>query len=183
MIIRNLTLDDDLNKVAELIYQTDPYIYPYWFENYPNWKDIVISLIKSEDSIFYYKNIIVALKNNNIVGIVIYLSYHSNNKFDYTELTKINQNFNYTINKYIQQIHSEVNDINCLYLPNVCVDINYRRRNIGYQMINFIKEKHKKNIILHCLANNTPAINLYLKCGFKKIGRENGFNAPIQKNH
>ena len=32
LIIRKATIEDNLKDIAELIYSTDDYIYPYWFE-------------------------------------------------------------------------------------------------------------------------------------------------------
>ena len=33
IIIRKANKNDDLERISELIYNVDPYIYPYWFEN------------------------------------------------------------------------------------------------------------------------------------------------------
>ena len=33
MEIRKLSIKDDFEQVGELIYLTDPYIYPYWFQD------------------------------------------------------------------------------------------------------------------------------------------------------
>lgn len=51
----------------------------------------------------------------------------------------------------------------------------YRRRGYGYQAIKEIipvaKEKNATRILLEVRASNTPAINLYEKCGFVKYGK------------
>jgi len=36
--IRRATIYDNLQEIAELIYRTDEYIYPYWFETLENCK-------------------------------------------------------------------------------------------------------------------------------------------------
>ena len=176
MKIRPLTLSDDLDKVAELIYETDPYIYPYWFKNYTNWKQILIKLIKTKGSIFYYKNIIVAVECYTIIGIVIVLDDKDVLNYNYLDLLKVDKYFEYTINNYIMHICSNIN--NNAYIPNVCVNENHRNKGVGYQLINYVKDNYKKDISLHCLSNNKAAIGLYLKCGFQSLITEKGFNAP-----
>jgi len=174
--IRELTLNDNLEEVAKLIYQTDPYIYPYWFENYNNWEQVLVRLLTTKGSIFYYKNIVIAIKDSHIIGIIVWLNNKTDLCYNYSDLIVVNKNFEYTINKYIKQIPPMIG--NDLYIPNVCVDINYRRKGVGYQMMSYIKSKHKKDISLHCLADNISALNLYSKCGFKIQTQEKGFNAP-----
>ena len=100
-ICRNLTLEDNLQQVAELIYKTDPYIYPTWFKHYDSWKDVLVKLIRTEGSVFNYKNIIVAVLENNIIGILIYLNENTDLNFNYNQYIKVNRYFKFTINKYI----------------------------------------------------------------------------------
>ena len=175
--VRNLKLTDNLETVAELIYQTD---HPYWFENYKNWKDVLVKLIKSKGSLFYYKNIIVAIDDDNIVGIVVAIDEKNALNYDYSTLIKINKNFEYTIKNYIIPTSSYIN--NNTYISNVCVSENARNRGIGYQLINFVKDKYKNDISLDCLANNKGALNLYYKCSFKIVERTKGFSDPNSKN-
>ena len=174
--IRCLRLTDNLEQVAELIYKTDPYIYPSWFKNYDSWKEVLVRLIKTEGSVFNYKNIAVAISANNIVGILIYLDESCDLTFDYDKYIKVNRYFKYAIKKYV--IHLKDNfkqDI--IYIPNVCVDEKYRNLKIATNLIKFIKNKYKnKSLLLHCLKKNVPALNLYNKAGFKVVKELKGFN-------
>ena len=178
--IRCLRLTDNLEQVAELIYKTDPYIYPSWFKNYDSWKDVLVDLIKTNGSVFNYKNIAVAISANNIVGILIYLDESCDLTFDYDKYIKVNRYFKYAIKKYV--IHLKDNfkqDI--IYIPNVCVDEKYRNLKIATNLIKFIKNKHKnKSLLLHCLKKNVPALNLYSKADFKVIKELKGFNLPYR---
>ena len=178
--IRCLRLTDNLEQVAELIYKTDPYIYPSWFKNYDSWKDVLVDLIKTNGSVFNYKNIAVAISANNIVGILIYLDESCDLTFDYDKYIKVNRYFKYAIKKYV--IHLKDNfkqDI--IYIPNVCVDEKYRNLKIATNLIKFIKNKHKnKSLLLHCLKKNVPALNLYSKADFKVIKELKGFNLPYK---
>lgn len=179
MQIRDLTLNDDLNKVAELIYQTDPYIYPYWFKDYSDWKSVLKHLIKTDGTVFYYKNIIIAIEHDEVIGIVVVLDNNSNLDYDYSDLIKINKNFKYTISNYIKQIDSKTPD--SVYIPNVCVDLIHRQKGVGFRLISYVKDKYKKNLLLDCLADNLPALKLYSKCNFKIAKEGKGFNAPYKK--
>lgn len=180
IIIRKLNLNDNLEQVAELIYKTDPYIYPIWFKNYDSWEDVLIELIKTEGSVFNYKNIVVAISETNIVGILVYLDSKSNLFFDYKKYIKINRYFKYTILKYIIHLKDNIKD-GVVYIPNICVNEGYRKLNIGTRLIEFIKNKNKdKSLGLHCLKKNIPALKLYHKTNFKVIKELRGFNLPYK---
>lgn len=45
IIIRKANKNDNLERIAELIYNVEPYIYPYWFENLENCKKYYQSLL------------------------------------------------------------------------------------------------------------------------------------------
>ena len=178
--IRNLSLSDNLEQVAELIYKTDPYIYPYWFKKFKDWKSVLVEQIKQEGSLFNFKNIIVALNENNVVGILVALNTQTDLSFDYNVLTKVNKNFSYTIKKYLNNIKDYIQD-NTIYIPNICVDEKFRKQKVATNLIKFVKKKNpNKSLSLHCLSNNAPAVNLYLKSNFKIVGKQKGFNAPLK---
>ena len=174
--IRYLRLTDNLEQVAELIYKTDPYIYPSWFKNYDSWKDVLVDLIKTKGSVFNYKNIVVAISANNIVGILIYLDESCDLTFNYDKYIKVNRYFKYAIKKYVIHLKDNLKQ-DIIYIPNVCVDEKYRNLKIATNLIKFIKNKHKnKSLLLHCLKKNVPALNLYSKADFKVIKELKGFN-------
>ena len=59
-----------------------------------------------------------------------------------------------------------------VYLDHLCVDEKYRKQNIGTTLINefsnIAKKKGAKLIMLNAFENNTKAINLYKKLGFRE---------------
>ena len=178
MKIRHLKLNDNLTKVAELIYQTDPYIYPYWFYKYSNWKDVLINLIKKKGSVFYYKNILVATVDKEIVGIGIIIEQTTNLSYDYKELKAVNKHFEYTINNYVLPLTEHITTPDVVYISNICVDKDEIGKGIGSKLIETIKQaKKQKSLVLHCLADNQPALKLYLKNNFKITEYLDGFNA------
>jgi len=59
-----------------------------------------------------------------------------------------------------------------VYLDHLCVDKKYRRQNIGTTLIkefsDIAKKKGAKLIMLNAFENNTKAVNLYKKLGFRE---------------
>ncbi len=60
-------------------------------------------------------------------------------------------------------------EINWLY-----VDPNYYKKGIGYTLLNFALERCDDKVEVSVLSGNTPAIQLYLKTGFKIIEKKKG---------
>lgn len=55
---------------------------------------------------------------------------------------------------------------------NIAVDIPYQHRGLGYKLIDNVLKNYFESIDVYLEVNRTnfPAINLYLKQGFKEIG-------------
>lgn len=71
------------------------------------------------------------------------------------------------------------------YITNVAVLENYRKQGIGRMLVNalldFAKEKSLAFLTLEVRKSNTPAINLYSKNGFEKVGeRKNYYTSPTE---
>lgn len=181
MEIRQATLDDDLNKIAELIYNTDIYIYPYWFKKTPNYVDVLIDIMKTEGTIFYYKNIYIAVEEKKVLGILVCFDNNTNLNSTYHKWIHINKNFNYTINKYLLALVNHRKE-DYVYISNVCVRKSKRRQHIGTKLLNYILEQFPtKNFELAVLQSNIPGINLYTKLGFEIVESTKGFNGPLRK--
>ena len=69
-------------------------------------------------------------------------------------------------------------------ITSVAVDENFRRMGLANKLITeFIKilPENTENIFLEVRENNTPAINLYKKCGFEKLSiRKNFYSNPAE---
>lgn len=161
------------DKIYDLIYNTDPYIYPAMF----NSKEIcrrVLSLVyeKNTDSLFNYSNLYVALDNDNIIGIILW----------HKGAIKWNDNIikaSFTINgielpEYFQDVcdnyfsHYNVNqDSDEIEIINVCIDEKYQNMGIGRKLLDsFINWRNETNFQLFCLDKNTPAKQLYTNLNF-----------------
>ena len=53
IIIRKANKNDDLERISELIYNVDPYIYPYWFETLENCKKVLPKLILEDNFVLF----------------------------------------------------------------------------------------------------------------------------------
>ena len=64
--------------------------------------------------------------------------------------------------------HDGVNDT--IWIYDIVVNENMRGKGYGYQIMNALEEKAKElnqsSILLHVFGHNTPAIELYKKCGY-----------------
>lgn len=67
-------------------------------------------------------------------------------------------------------------------ITSIAVDENFRRKGLAQELIaEFIKNlpENTENIFLEVRESNTPAINLYRKCGFEKLSvRKNFYTSP-----
>ena len=64
---------DNFEEIARLLYETDPYIYPYWFNNNEgDFVDFMSSEVLKDGFIFNYNNLYVAYDKDKekIVGVI-----------------------------------------------------------------------------------------------------------------
>lgn len=181
MEIRKAKLSDNLLEIAELIYETDNYIYPYWFKKNDKKFETLVELIKTKGSMFYYKNIIVAVEDKDVMGIMVAIDSDTDLSYDYSKIMT-DKYSKYAIKNYIiptiQDVKNDYVDI-----TNVCIEKAHRRKLIATHLFEFLFKLYgnKKNFELVVLKNNPPAVNLYTKEGFSVVSEQNGFNAPFKR--
>lgn len=183
IVFRRAKLDDNFEEIASLIYDTDPYIYPFWFKN--NIEEAKLFLkdkIKEEGFIFNYNNIYIAYDKTtkHIVGILCAVDKSVNLEYDYSGVEKINHNYSFTIKNYIKPIIEEVLENDFLYISNVCVDKNYRGKSIGTNLLGYFISQMEvagfDKFALDCLLHNLRAKNLYHNFSFKEMKEIVGFD-------
>lgn len=182
VIFRRAKESDDTRQIAKLIYQTDPYIYPFWFNNsVEEAQDFLEDKIKMPGFVFNYDNIYVAYdkKSEKIVGMIVAIDPSVNLDFDYKPYFK-NNNYEFTINNYVKECIKEVKEGDSLYIMNCTVLDECRGRKIGTKLIgHFIGNMERagfENFSLDCLLHNLRAKNLYHSMGFKEIKEIVGFD-------
>ena len=183
IILRRARKDDNMEDIAKLLYDTDPYIYPYWFNNDIEEAANVIAPRMYEDGfIFNYENCYIAIdkETEKIVGVVCAITPDTNLEYDYSDLMNINNNYKFTIENYIKYLIDEVNEKKYMYLTNISIDVNYRSKKIGTRILkNFIEQMHESGydeIGFDCLMHNLRAKNLYHSLGFKEVADGIGFD-------
>ncbi len=189
VIVRALSDEDDKERVAELIYTTDPYIYPAAFSTASIARKVLPYLFEQE-GLFNKKNIYVALIKNKIVGIAVVVNNQSDCDFDtkklYAEFDMLPDSLDDVAQKYFMKIKQEISE-NAVYIACISVDrsfITKSRKNkeqkirIGKVLLsNIVQENNDKAVCLDVLADNSKAISLYEECGFEKIGEvTQGYN-------
>ena len=176
IIFRRACLNDNMEEIAELIYDTDKYIYPFWFNND---REKAIEFLKNhipkDGFIFNYNNLYIAYDKTtkHIIGLICALDNSINFDYDYSEIKRVNQNYSFTITNYIEKLIEEVKELNGLYISNVCVNKDYRGKSIGTKLLGYfisqMEEVGFENFALDCLLHNLIAKNLYHSFSFREM--------------
>lgn len=182
IVVRLAKNTDDLLKIASCIYLTDSFIYPAAFGvNIEQAANAISKLMNIKDGLFSLDNIVLAICEEEICGIVLYNKKGVVwNKDICTELIKeivpsIEQ-FNRVADEYfsveaVRPIENHIEVIACCVLPN------FRNRGIARCMLEWlIKEYPEDTLQLDVLADNSAAIRLYKTCGFQIVEKFRGFS-------
>lgn len=167
MQISPLTLNDNLKQVSELIYLTDKYIYPSWFDNDIEKAKKILPYIIRRKTIYNYQNIRVCKINGEIAGIVNFISEFPKN--NYSEMLLAYKDAN-------EEITDSFLNVNKGYFEElskpffgtqlVCVATlpKYRRMGVAKKLLLSFDDKKQS---LAAVKNNYNAIKLYESVGFK----------------
>ncbi len=167
--VRRLSITDDHKRVADLIYHTDKYIFPYLFDgNIELAEKVFVRMIK-RNTIYNYRNVYVADCNGEVLGIVVLMATPI--KLDRQEMITsfleagavVNEKFKRVFDEYYKLLEDEPPDI---YIANVCVDSRYRGIGIASKMLNAIL-RDDKVYHLETVKSNEPALKLYKDLGFE----------------
>ena len=184
-LVRKPTKKDNLEKIAELLFNTDPYIYPYWFGTVDNCKRELAPLLLEDKFFFNINNLYITIDKgtNEIIGVMCILDKSVDLDYDYSTLKAKNERYCFTIVNYIEGLIKEVKEADFAYISNVCIDERYRGQHIGNFMMSYVIDVYKnklfKEIVLDVLAQNPGAIKLYQNLGFEQFTEVfKGFNDP-----
>lgn len=188
---RRANLNDNLDDIAELIYKTDPYIYPFWFNNnIEEAKKYLKQLLTRPNNLFNIDNLYVAYDKtiNHIVGVLCAIDKSLTFDHEYSEDKKTNHNYEFTIDNYIIPVEKEIEefDEHAMYISNLCIAENVRSKGIGSYLLGyFISQMEKQGydvFHLDCLLHNLRAKNLYHSMGFKEMKEIVGFDGTDYSN-
>lgn len=182
MIIREIQPNDDRHKIAELIYGTDPYIYPFWLDGVSDKLGAIGSLIDMPGSVFHCDNLLVAEENGQIIGVFGYLHAGGDFSYDYRWEHELQPNFPYVYAKYfdptIKQAKSSPEDT--AVVLNFCIAAEHRGKGYGKQMFTqaaeILRDRGFKHLVFDCLADNDAALQTYKSAGCEIVKNGFGFN-------
>lgn len=167
--------------IAELIYDTDLYIYPAWFETKENAKRIISELLKCDDEMFSCSNLFVALVEEKVIAIIL---WHKGsllwNDLGFKEVVSklkipISKRFEEVKERYISTYSNVDQDI--VSIINFCVKKEYRNQGVGQKILEeFLKVHGNEKVELCVLEENEAAVKLYEKNGFRCVEKYNGFS-------
>lgn len=167
--IRGLEESDDLDQVAKLIYLTDPYVYPNWFDSMEDGIKVLRQMI-SLPTLYNKENITVAvLPNGFVAGIIVSKQApfceelcHIQKAFALANV-KLDDRTDFVFDAYYSKMGPSEDGY---YIANVAVDENYRKRGIATAMLDRVMHG-KTHCTLECVIANAGSWKLYQKLGFK----------------
>lgn len=169
VIIRPLEGVDDLDQVAKLIYLTDPYVYPNWFDTMEDGIKVIRQMIELP-TLYSRENITVAVTPDGFVaGMVVSKQAPFTEDIDHIkkafELSgvKADERTELVFDAYYAKMGA---DEDGYYIANVTVDDDHRRRGIAAAMIKHVMNG-KKHCTLECVVANAGAWRLYQRLGFE----------------
>ena len=174
----------DLNKVSELIYETELSIFrPLLGKNKNEAVENIKKLIKEVDTSFSHEHIhVVSDEDENLLGILVSFCGREisiwNDFKAYFRILNFYDFFKYMIKgTLINELLTASVGKNDYYLSNIAVDPQFRGKGIGtYILENAFKLAEKKRcrrVILDVTLNNVGASRLYERVGFKVYGKKN----------
>ncbi|MBU0476336.1 MAG: GNAT family N-acetyltransferase [Bacteroidetes bacterium] len=172
-MIRKLTLFDDLNRVAQIIYQTDASLFPFLFGKKEKAIPHLSKLISLDNNSFSYHNIHIDIEDK-IEGIIIELdaSKHLDETKDFSQTFSFGQLMMLAIKQTLLFPILKHKNNEGRYIQNVCVDKNSRGKGIGTLLLLNAFDRAKKEgiskLFLDVEVNNKKAIALYENHGFIK---------------
>ena len=96
IVFRRANVNDNLEEIAALIYETDPYIYPFWFNNsLKKAQKFLSKLIIQKGHLYNIDNLYIAYDktSNHVIGILCAIDKSVPLDFDWTKYKKINHNY------------------------------------------------------------------------------------------
>lgn len=173
-MIRPITQRDDLTRVAEIIYATDPFLFPYIFGKGDAAIGKIEALVAMEHNSFSYRYIHGMFEGETLLGL--YIAYSAQEKSKDEDFNKVFKGLKgLWLGLKLLPIANLLNPpLNrTFYLQNLSVHESVRGSGNGkallkdfYQLA--IKKGHN-TVSLDVALENTGAMRLYLNEGFQLI--------------
>lgn len=140
---------------------------------------MMTSLVEREDSQYSYKNTLVAMDDEKVVGVAV--------SYDGARLYELRQAFIEAAKEQIGKDHSGMDDetqAGELYLDSLVILSEYRRQGIARKLLRATKEKADQ-MGLPCLGllvdkGNPAGESLYASVGFRYVNDSNWGGHPMK---
>ncbi len=167
--VRKLKDGDDLDQVAKLIYLTDPYVYPNWFDSIGDGIKVLRRMIDLP-TLYNRENITVAVMPDGFVaGIIVSKQTPFMEDIRYIRQAfalagvVMDERTDFVFDAYYAKMGDATDGH---YIANVAVDENYRKRGIAAAMMNYVMAGNP-HCTLESVIANPGSWRLYLRLGFK----------------
>ncbi|MBQ8688804.1 MAG: GNAT family N-acetyltransferase [Clostridia bacterium] len=182
--VRKMNGDDDKLQVAKLIYMSDKYIYPNWFDSIEDGQRVLAEMM-SLPTVYNQSNITVAVTEDGFVaGAIVSCDSPAvtEEKYLYEAFARagVECDEKRTHGIYLDY-YAKMNDPEGYYLANVAVDPDYRKRGIAATMLLHVING-KEMCHLECVKDNIGAWRVYQRVGFTIVEEYPGvFDIPCYK--
>jgi len=181
-----LAQKSELFDVAEVLFDTDPYIYPAAFGNKTIARKLFPLMVNST-GVFQDNGLFVAKINGKIVGAVSSFADAKNDAEIYIRSSKSVKNTPVTFADVCKNYFGKLSgyiDEDAVYISCISIKEKFRGMRIGEQLLKYVLSiSAGKKVYLHVLVDNTRAIALYKKYGFTIVSEEDGYSLTDQKPH
>lgn len=163
----NINNGEELTEIGKLIYYTDPYIYPAFYDNDINLSVKCAKKMLTHDTLFNHKNILVGKINGKVAGFMVILDHFPLNNYEqmkramFDSLGRLTPLFDEVMDGYFQTLNY---DWEGLQIMSLAVLPEFRHQKVATKMLNWLPRKNTYS--LACIKDNLIARELYRKCGF-----------------
>lgn len=182
--VRPMSESDDVMQIAKLIYLTDPYIYPYWFDSVEEGMAVLSKMIDLP-TLYNRKNITVAVTADGFVaGMTVSVDCPFEEKKEHIReafrLAGVESDAR--TDKVFEDYYLKMmEDSEGHYIANVAVDPDHRKKGIASSLLCELL-KDKAYCHLECVQVNTGSWRLYQRHGFRIVQEYPGvFDVPCYK--
>lgn len=172
--VERFTLEDidmdsqeEIEAVGRLIYLTDPYVYPSFFDKDINNSIACAKSLLKRETLFHHKNIKLGKINGKTAGFLVILEkYPKENHVEMSlamkeSLGHLTPEFNKAMEGYFDTLDYQWEGIQIMSLA---VLPEFRRRKVASKMLNSLPRENTYS--LACVKDNQAGRDLYRKCGF-----------------
>ena len=165
--IRPMNDEDDKAQIAKLIYLSDNYIYPSWFDSLADAQKVISQMIDMP-TLYNKKNILVAVTDEGfIAGALVSCNCPFDEKEEHIReaFARAGVPCGHRTHEIYLAYYAKMDYPNGHYFANIAVDEKYRRQGIATALILHALEG-KGYCHLECVQENAGAWQLYQRLGF-----------------